>query len=147
MYNEDEYLGEDAFTDISSEETTSSVDTQIKKKRKLIEYTKRLDNGYDRYRKMVNGEMILIESYSTQLLRNGFIRHAVDGIKCPHRAGSKYDDLYFVVTDTTSRTNETRKLYYYSPEDFERHHYLTVPQEIKEKWSIRNMRANKRFNL
>lgn len=147
MYNEDEYLGEDAYSDVSSEETTTSVDTQIKKQRKMLEYSKRLDSGYDRYRKMMDGEMVIIESYSTPLLRNSFIRHAVDGIKCPHRAGSKYDDLYFVVTDTTTTCEESRKLYYYSPEEFERHHSLTVPQEIKEKWTIRNMRANKRFNL
>lgn len=146
MYAE-EYLGEDALSEVSSEESTTSVDTVIKEKRKLIKYKKMMDKNYFQTSKFVNNEYVNIESYSTPLLCNSYIRHAVDGLKCPHRAGSKYDDLYFVVTDTTTNCDESRKLYYYSPEDFERHQYLTVPQEIKEKWMTKNMIANKRFNL
>jgi hypothetical protein len=146
MYTE-EYLGEDALSEVSSEETTSSVDTVIKERRKLIKYKKMMDKDFFQTSKFVNNEIMIIESYSTPLLCNSFIRHAVDGLRCPHRAGSKYEDLYFVVTDTTTNYKESRKLYYYSPEDFERHQYVTVPQEIKEKWMITNMIANKRFNL
>lgn len=146
MYNEDEYLGEDAYSEVSSEETTSSVDTQIKERRKMLKYLKKMDKGYDVYKKLVNHEYVNIETYYTPLLRNSFIRHAVDGLKCHHRAGSKYEDLYFVVADTTSMNDETRKLYYYSPEEFERHHYATVSQEIKEKWLEKNMIAKSRFN-
>jgi hypothetical protein len=145
MYTE-EYLGEDALSEVSSEETTSSVDTVIKERRKLIKYKKMMDKDFFQTSKFVNNEIMIIESYSTPLLCNSFIRHAVDGLRCPHRAGSKYEDLYFVVTDTTTNYKESRKLYYYSPEDFERHQYVTVPQEIKEKWMITNMIANKRFN-
>jgi hypothetical protein len=146
MYNEDEYLGEDAYSEVSSEETTSSVNTQIKERRKMLKYLKKMDKGYDVYRKLVDNEFINIESYSTPLLRNSFIRHAVDGLKCPHRAGSKYEDLYFVVADTTSNNEETRKLYYYSPEEFERHHHLTLSQEIKEKWLEKNRIAKRCLN-
>ena len=144
MYAE-EHLGDDAFSEVSSEETTSSVDTQIKERRKLLEQYKRLDTGYHKYKMMVNGEVQKIETYSTSVSSNAFIRHAVDGIKCPHRAGSKYEDLYFTVVDTTTDKG-SRRLYYYSPEEYERHQYHTVPQDIKEDWNIRNMRANRRFN-
>lgn len=146
MYAE-EYLGEDALSEVSSDETTTSVDTVMKERRKLMKYKKMMDKDYFQITKLVNNELVNIESYSTPLLSNCFIRHAVDGLKCPYRCRSKYDDLYFVVTDTTTICNEPRKLYYYSPEDFERHQHLTVPQEIKEKWINKNMIANKRFNL
>ena len=147
MYNED-YL-EDAYehvSDVTSEETTSSVDTEIKLQRKLIEQRKRLDTGYNKRIIEVDGEIKKIETYSTDVLRNGYIRHATDGIRCPHRAGSRYEDLYFRVMDVSSDSKEPRKLFYYSPEEFERHEYMTVPQSIKEDWNIRNMRANKLYN-
>lgn len=145
MYAE-EYLGEDALSEVSSEEeTSSSVDTQIKERRKIVEQYKKLDPGYHKYKIMVDGELQKIESYATPVCANAWIRHAVDGTRCPHRSGSKYEDLYFTVMDTTTEKGG-RRLYYYSPEDFERHQFVTVSQSIKEDWNIRNMRANKRFN-
>ena len=148
MYVE-EYLGEDAYENVSevtSEETTSSVDTQIKQQRKLIENKKRLDSGYHRRFVEFDGEIKKVETYATTVLFNGMIRHATDGIKCPHRTGTKYEDLYFRVMDVSTSSKESRKLFYYSPEEFERHEYMTVPQSIKEAWNIRNMRANKLYN-
>jgi len=147
MYAE-EYLGEDAYevSDVSSEEeTTTSVNSEMKERRKIMEQYKKLDKGYYKYKIFVNGELQKIESYSTPLHSNALIRHAVDGIRCPHRVGSKHEDLYFKVSDTTTE-NGPRRLYYYSPEEFERHQYVTVSQSIKEDWNIRNMRANKLFN-
>lgn len=148
MYAE-EYLGEDAYenvSDVSSEETTTSVDTQIKEQRKSIENRKRLDTGYHKRMITIDGEVKKIETYATPLLCNGFIRHATDGIRCPHRVGSKYEDLYFRVMDVSTGGKEPRKLFYYSPEEFERHSNISVSQSIKEEWNIRNMRANQLYN-
>lgn len=147
MYYEDHL--EDAYdhvSDVTSEETTSSVDTEIKKQRKLMELYKRSNPDYYRTSKVVDGEMKKIETYSTPHLSNAWIRHAVDGVKCPHRAGSKYEDLYFIVTDTTTCSEDPRRLYFYSPEEYERHFFTTLSQGIKEDWNIKNMRANMLYN-
>jgi hypothetical protein len=146
MYNE-EYLGEDAYdvSDVSSEETTSSVNTEIKYQRKLIEYNKRNDPGYDKNFKKIDGENVKIETYSTPICCNAFIRHAIDGLRTNHRACSKYDDLYFIVADTTTNKG-SRRLYFYSPQEFERTMCMTVPQVIKDEWNIKNIRANMLYN-
>jgi hypothetical protein len=147
MYYDDHL--EDAYeevSDVTSEETTSSVDTQIKEQRKLMERYKRSNPDYYRTNKLVDGEIKKIETYSTPHLCNAYIRHAVDGVKCPHRAGSKYEDLYFIVTDTTTCSQDPRRLYFFSPEEYERHFFTTVSQSIKEDWNIKNMRANMLYN-
>ena len=146
MYAE-EYLGEDAYdvSDVTSEETSSYVDTYIKQRRNVIEYNKRMDPSFHRYSCVIDGETKKIETYATPITCNYYIKHAVDGMKCHHKTGSKQEDLYFVVVDTTT-TKGPRHLYYYSPEEFERHQFTTIPQNIKENWNIKNMRANLRFN-
>lgn len=153
MYYE-EYLPDDAILDddveLSSVDSASSLDSdRIRQKLINAEY-KMLDNEYYKVR-FVNkmGENVKIECYSTPLLSNRPIRHAPTGIKMEHPVGSKYQDLYFIVADTTAPRNATylmpRKLFYNSPEEFERHQRMEVSQNIKETWHRKNMVARSRF--
>ena len=78
-----------------------------------------------------------IPIYSSTI--GGKIRNATTGIREDERVGSKYEDLYFVVKDTalytkTETNNEPRKLFYRTPEEFERHMRVTLPQSVKETW-------------
>lgn len=85
------------------------------------------------------------------MCKPGYIRHAISGVRCPHRVGSRHEDLYFKMRDafTKNINNATygpRKLYYYSPEECERHHDITISQSIKEDWMIKNLLANRLYN-
>ena len=69
----------------------------------------------------------------------GNIRNASTGIVMPHRVGSKYEDLYFIMMDVSEHAktaiyNEPRKLYYANPEECERHLKITIPQVVKQQW-------------
>ena len=145
MYAE-EHL-EDGETEISDYSTDDSmtINSVMKERRKIAEQYKKLNPDFYKYKTQINGETVKVELYSTPVCSNAFIRHAINGSKCPHRAASKYEDLYFIVNDTTTNSGP-RKLYYYSPEEFERHQYMTVPQRVKEDWQIRNMRAHRLYN-
>jgi agmatine/peptidylarginine deiminase len=57
------------------------------------------------------------------------------------------------VIDTSAPKNDeknvnygVRMLYYYSPEEYEKHQNITVSPESKEKWQHKFMVANRRFN-
>ena len=157
MYAE-EYLPDDDIeyfdvSDVSIEET-SSIDTQIRDQRKMTELYKRTDKDYYTYKVMnFDGETVKIEKielYSSPLTSNGYIRNAATGIRMEHRAGSKYNDLYFTMMDVATGThtvlnNEPRKLFYNNPEECERHQKITIPQKVKEEWKEKFMRAKARL--
>ena len=153
MYYE-EYLPDDAndyfdVSDISIEET-SSIDTELRDRRKMNELHKRMDKDYYSYKRKTFSEdgmrMEKVEVYSSPLLSNGLIRNAVTGIRMEHRVGSKYEDLYFRVMDVhadnhTPINDLPRKLFYDNPEQCERHLQITISNDVKETWSQKNLRA------
>lgn len=153
MYAE-EYLADDAndyfdVSDISIEET-SSIDTELRDRRKITELHKRMDKDYYSYKRKAFGEdgmrMEKVQVYSSPLLSHGFIRNAVTGIRMEHRVGSKYEDLYFRVFDVhadnhTPLNDLPRKLFYDNPEQCERHLQLTISKDVKETWAEKNLRA------
>jgi hypothetical protein len=145
MYAE-EYLAEEEI-EVSeySSEYSSDMDSLTKYRNKILKKYKLSNPDYYSSKKVVNGEVVKIECYSSPIFTNGYIRHAISGVKCPHRCGTRYEDLYFRVMDTTSGTGPKR-LYYYNPEEYERHQHVTLSQGLKEDWLIRNMRANKLYN-
>lgn len=153
MYHE-EYLPDDAsldneYTNVENDDGTSDLDSFINEERKITKEYKRMDKHYYSLDYRLKGKTYKIESYSTPLLSNGFIRHASSGMYLEHRVGSKYSDLYFIVADGTAPPSkdylEPRKLYYNSPEEFERHRLVRVPQPIKEAWNEKQMKARAKF--
>ena len=153
MYAE-EYLADDAndyfdVSDISIEET-SSIDTELRDRRKITELHKRMDKDYYSYKRRVFGEdgirMEKVEVYSSPLITNGLIRNATTGIRMEHRVGSKYEDLYFRVMDVNANNHTPlndlpRKLFYDNPEQCERHLKITISKDGKETWLEKNLRA------
>jgi hypothetical protein len=152
MYNE-EYLGDDAYdeNDVSSYDSVSSIDTVIREQRRITKMYKQADPDYYTYKHIVDYKLKKVELYSTNMCKNGYIRHAISGARCPHRIGSPQEDLYFRVRDAFTHNKSyleygPRKLYYYSPEEFERHHNITISQSLKEDWMIKNLLANRLYN-
>lgn len=154
MYAE-EYLANDAydFTDVSIDES-STIDSDIREQRKMTEANRRMNKHYYSFKTLhYDGNdlrPVRIQLYSSPFLSNAFICNASTGIKMPHRVGSKYEDLYFIVMDVSTNTkteiyNESRRLYYSNPEECERHLKMTFSQDIKERWMQKNLKARARF--
>lgn len=137
--------------DISIDETTS-IDTEERDRKKRHELYRRLDPDYYSFKKMeyvetdegIKTRHKKIRVYSSPC--QGRIRNASTGIRENEYVGARTDNLFFVVKDvalfTKTATNDLpRKLYYKNPEEFERHHHITLPRSIKEKWFEKNQRA------
>ena len=69
------------------------------------------------------------------------IRNAISGSYCHgHRVGSKQEDLYFKVSISTCELGrESVVLFYDTPEQYERHMYVTVEPESKQAWLEKQM--------
>ena len=62
------------------------------------------------------------------------ITHAVSGVKQRGNiVGSIYEDLFFKVGIVNGNGPVT--LFYYSPEEYEKHQYITLSDAIKSKWN------------
>jgi hypothetical protein len=155
----DEYLPDDAVFDNDdidvSIDGSSSMDTEEIERKKRVELYKRNDPDYysfkmstiddEGYRKYQR-----VRIYSSPYL--GYIRNASTGIREEYRAGSKYEDLFFSVRDSglytrTELNKETRKLFYRSPEECERHLHIKISQQIKNDWNKKYMATRMKLFL
>lgn len=145
MYQE-EYLPQDNSydPDMQDEEMSVSIlsddDSQIILSKFNTQQKKQADSGYLKQKFVVDGEIKRVETFASKLNCNAYIRHAITGHRTPDRVSSPEESYYFSVTDTTSKSNEPRRLYFNTPEEFERHyqHTITVSKEVKDMWSERS---------
>ena len=150
MYAE-EFLPDDAVFDDEMDisiDDTSTIDTYEIERKKLKEMYRRTDPDYyyfKRYEESPDGSLRLtrVRIYSSPSI--GLIRNAPTGIREEHNVGSKYEDLYFSVKDTTAHTpvdRTPRKLFYRSPEEYERHFKVEVPESVKTAWLEKKLLRN-----
>ena len=147
MYQEEYYQDKIDYQSLDNDTlsvSNSSLDSNEKAYRK-VEYTLKMgDPGYYSYKKKVGFENVKIECHVTDLFKN--IRNAVTGIVTRHRAGTKYQDLYFSVVDVSGlgrKIKSPKHLYYDSPEEYERHQFIKLSQDTKEKWYVKNLKARR----
>jgi len=143
MYYED--LLDSAFND------ETSVEFKLRQK-DAISALKKLDKYYEKYSIPFNDiwtdgkyyKKITIENYGCGS-RGTPIRNAVTGMKTNFIVGSKDEDLFFKVNKSTghNQRKEPLTLYYDSPEQYEKHHFTSVPNVIKEKWLERTLYMQK----
>ena len=147
MYAE-EYLPDDTIFDEEidvSIDDTSTNDTYEIERKKLNELYRRTDPDYyyyKRYEESHDGKMRLqrVRIYSSPTI--GTIRNAPTGIREEYQVGSKYENLFFTVKDTSPHTPEDRiprKLFYRSPEEFERHFKTELPMSVKMAWQEKKL--------
>jgi hypothetical protein len=124
------YTSQDFVTD------SSSVNTDLLKKQKLLDY-KTLDKGYNSIKQKVNGKFIKIEFYNTNYSMGTTIRNAVTGIyQKGCYMGTLNENLFFKVSHASAenKNKEPKFLFFDDPEQWERHFVCTCPSEIKKKW-------------
>lgn len=149
-YDDDDYLMSEEVAamgdqyvrdlDASSFAGTSSVGSITKKQRKLYEDSKKLDKGYGKTFIRVNNRRVPVEFYSTNDNPGSTIRNAITGIyERGNRFGKKEEDLFFKTA--ISSGSDMRILFYDSPDEFERHFFCKVADDVKTKWEIKSSNA------
>jgi hypothetical protein len=146
MYYDD--LVDSAFND------ESSVDFKLRQKDATYAL-KKLDKNYEKYTfpfksTWTDGKYyknITVENYGSNI--SGIIRNAVTGTKYNIKVGSKDEALLFKVTNATgfNKRKEPLILYYDSPEQYEKHYFIHVSDEIKQKWLESSLCMQKQLNM
>lgn len=125
----------DSGEDESIAQTIESLNEETKKRRRVSDMVKKSDPGYHFYYIVKNKIKIKVEVYSTSCNARSLIRCPFTGIRSNDRVGTKDEDYYFKVRDLSlGRGDAPITLYYTTPESYERHHFVNLPQVVKNKW-------------
>ena len=144
MYCEEGFVAADDSSfnlKMNSTEMGRNIDTKHEK------YTILFNNTWTdgKYRKTVT-----IENYGSGQ-QGSRIRNAVTGEKYSHSelVGSKFEDLYFKVIESTGRFNRRDPLilFYDTPDQYENHHFTTVNPLTKEKWYEKCLATRNRLQI
>lgn len=138
------------YTDLESISEVS-VNTLSNNKK----YKKIVNNNFNKFTKIVNGKIVKIGFYETNITPGSYIRNAITGniygnIHDKILVGSYVEDLFFKVCNTTIETGKRSPIFMFfnSPNEFEKHFKCKISDEVKEKWKIKNINAiNKREKL
>jgi hypothetical protein len=132
---------EDMFIPVDGNEDLFFSDDYNKKN--SVNDFKLANKHFHRINKRINTKLgtkkVVIEYYSSGPI-NTTITHAISGVKqIGFQVGTIYEDLFFKVTLTTS--SQPLTLFYYSPEEYEKHHYTTLSDDLKSAWRQKNLKA------
>jgi hypothetical protein len=143
MYTETEVIDEyypaepETVNDIYSVSSadSESLDDNAKKQRKMLEELKKMDKGYHKVYRHMDGKRRSVEIYSTNILPGSKIRGAIGGSYYPSfKVGSKDENLFFKIAMATGECKDNNILFFDTPEQYEKHMNVTLDQTIKEKW-------------
>ena len=141
---------EDRFIPIQSDEDLY-MDFDSRQKRIMDDY--KLSNPrFHKINKVFytksSKKVVPIEFYSSGNIGNS-ITHAVSGTRQQGQIiGSSREDLFFKVSLCNNKiSNEHITLFYYSPEEYEKHQLVTISDNIKSKWNEKFMKASIKFKL
>ena len=108
-------------------------------KNNLRSELQQIDSEYRTFTTKINRKNVKIQYYVTNQTPGRFIRDAVTGASChPHRVGKQDETLYYKVafargnTQNLSRNGEI--LYYSSPQEYEKHMKVRIPEKDKQLW-------------
>ena len=110
---------------------------------KMTDVKRNTDKYYEKINLLVNRilkdgkfhKIVTVENYGSGQ-QGTRIRNAVTGERYDHLVGSKAEDLYFKVIESTGRVNrrEPLILFYDTPDQYENHHFTSLSNSVKEKW-------------
>jgi hypothetical protein len=138
MYDEFGEYVEDAVMDdrsVTVSSDTESITSNQKKQRKMMEDLKKMDKGYNKITRMIDGKKKSIDVYSTSTNPGAQIRGAIGGSYYQgFRVGTRDEDIFFKVMLATGECSDSSTLFFDNPEQYERHLYAVVSPDDKEKW-------------
>ena len=125
---------EDRFVPIEADEDLYiENDNKLFKSMKDNEGNKHHHRVVKRIKTKLGRRTVNIEYFSSGPIGTT-ITHAVSGVKQRGNiVGSVHEDLFFKVSIVNG--NGPLTLFYYSPEEYEKHQYITLSDAIKSKWN------------
>lgn len=96
---------------------------------------------------------VRVEFFPTSTTPNTIIKHAMTGTFQGYdrnffRVGTKDEDLFFSVILATGELGQNPPtLFYDNPEQYEKHFFTKVPQNIKDGWNVKKNTALFQLNL
>jgi len=131
-------------------------DSSFNLKMNSTEMGRQFDKKYEKYTIQFNNtwkdgkyrKTVTIENYGSGQ-QGSRIRNAVTGERFNELVGSKFEDLYFKVVESTGRFNRRDPLilFYDTPDQYENHHFVTVNNLVKEKWYEKCLATRKRLQI
>jgi hypothetical protein len=118
-----------------SNSDSESLDENAKKQRKMLEELKKMDKGYHKVYRRVEGKKKSVEIYSTSIFPRSKIRGAIGGSYYPSfKVGTRDENLFFKIAMATGECKDNNIFFFDTPEQYEKHMNTTLDQSIKEKW-------------
>jgi hypothetical protein len=120
--------------------------------KKTVDDIKSKDKYYEKFTKPLNmkwSDGKFYKRVTIELWGSGpagsRIRNAVNGHATPYIVGSRFEDLFFTVCDSTGHhgRKEPLFLFYDSPEQYENHQFTSVSLETKNRWYEKHLTARK----
>lgn len=147
---ENEYDINSYFSDeIETVENTSNLSFSNKKNRQSSGVKSTLDGSYIMTR-VINDVRVKIQCFATKSVMGTRIRSATTGIAHNMFVGKIDEDLFFkvrMVNGEVGKSGYGNDFYYDSPEEYERHLFIKVPQIMKEQWVEKNRVASLRKKM
>lgn len=130
MNYEDMFVPREADEDLFNEN-----DTKLFKSFQDFETNKHHHKVVKKIKTKLGKKTLNIEYYSSGPIRST-ITHAVSGVKQRGSiVGSMDEDLFFKIRLVNRKNgNEHVTLFYYSPEEYEKHQFTAISDNIKLKW-------------
>ena len=145
-FSKEEYMNiiDDNVVEVRSEPSMDDSDTLSENSQVVKKTASPRKNfpGYIKYYVLKKNKKIKVECFSTSCNPGSYILCPYSGIRSNDKVGSVDEGYYFKARmPVIGNGIEPVTLYYDSPEAYERHHLVTLPNDIKESWK------NKRKNL
>lgn len=160
-YSEDQYHPtnndeEDYYSEINDDlgdnntyytNDTYSVVSNNKRQKKSFELLKNMDKGYHKIKRERDGKAIQVDLYTTGYTPGTTIRDAVTGSYYRGlNVGSRDEDQFFKVKIIDKDMGkEPGNLFFFTPDEFERHYKTTLKQTLKDKWEERFRAYQKKY--
>lgn len=148
---EDGYDISSYFSDENENETndnTSMLSFPNKKNRRAPRVKN--VNGCYTFTRILNDVRVKIDCYATRSVMGSKIRSATTGIINNMFVGKIDEDLFFkvrVVNGEIQSSAYGNDFYYDSPEEYERHMFVKVPNKMKDSWVEKNRLAKLRKHV
>lgn len=114
---------------------------------------KKYDNGYYKLSRSVKVNNKLkranIELYASSSQNNSSIRDAITGHYTKYKVGKKIDEnLFFKISISTGEISKNNRMFFFhSPSEYEGHFNVTLSEDIKTNWKIKEEDAIIRHKL
>ena len=138
-YNKNDYINTYKLDVLSTDDDSNlSIASIRSRSRKVTTRDDRREKGCYFFQKQIKNYYLKVFCFATKSTPGTQIRHAITKNVEYGYVGTVHENLYFKVRFVSGELKEKNEygndLYYYTPEEYERHFQVVVSPIVKEKW-------------